>query len=402
MIINGKVKEKLKPVRKFLVAPLMILGIWTAYLAAFPQRSDTSAMEEQLLEWVNEERTARHLKPVRISSDLRAVATKHSKDMASQKDLSHISSDGKSYLGRLVEAGLFFVDIGENVAVGDTFDAAFIHQKLMESLEHRENILNPKYDTVGIGVVYSKDRRYFVTQDFAQSLEKLNTDEAEEFIRNEINEIRNSSALPPLSFHNIASKFARRYSRNKATGNQLQNIGVLLGETHIHFITTPVLNIPENIARKIASEIYELGAVGAWFGRLEDYPGGAYLITIFLFPRSPYEHMTEKDFSEILLDAMNVKRGKMGLGLIKLDKKQSRYASNISRNLKSQRTISNSLRDRPMNRQVISYVTEEPSMWPANLDPIITDPGLRRIGIGISSQKNKQNSGQTFWITLIF
>ncbi len=388
--------------RKFLVAPLMTLGIWTVCLAALPQRSNTSTMEEQLLEWVNEERTARHLKPVKFSSDLRAVATKHSKDMASQKELSHISSDGKSYLDRLVEAGLFFVDIGENVAVGDTFDASFIHKKLMESPEHRDNILNPKYDTVGIGVVYSREHRYFVTQDFAQSLTKLETEEAEKFIQDEIDKIRNESALPPLSFNIIANTFARRYSRNKATGKPLQNIGVLLGETHIHFITTPVLNIPEKISRKIASEIYEVGAVGAWFGRLEDYPGGTYLITIFLFPTSPYEHMTEKDFSEILLDTMNAKRGKMGFGPIKLDKKQSRYASNISRNLKSQRTISNSLQGRPMNRQVISYVTEEPSMWPANLDPIITDPGLRRIGIGISARKNKQTPGQTFWITLIF
>lgn len=381
---------------------MMSLWALTACLAASPQRPDITSIEEKLLEWVNEERTARHLYPLRSSPDLRALSTEHSKDMASQQKMSHFSSAGKSYLERLVETGLYFVEAGENVAVSDTFDAAFIHQGLMESPEHRENILNPNYDSVGIGVVYSKDRRYFVTQDFAQSLKKLETEEAEKFIQDKIAKIRNESALPPLSFNNVANRFARRYSQNRATGKPLQNIGVLLGETHIHFITTPLLQIPKNISQKISSEIYEVGAVGVWFGRLEDYPGGAYLITIFLFPTSPYEHMTEEDFSKILLNAMNSKRGKMGLGPIKLDKKQSRYASNISRNLKSQRTISNSLHGRPMNQQVISYVTEEPRMWPANLESIITDPGLRNIGIGISSKKDKETNKQTFWITLIF
>ena len=103
--------------KKLLMAPMMILWVWTACLAALPQRPDISAIEEKLLEWVNKERTARNLNPLRFSPGLRAVAIEHSKDMASQQKLTHLSSSGKSYLDRLVEAGLFFIEIGENVAV---------------------------------------------------------------------------------------------------------------------------------------------------------------------------------------------------------------------------------------------------------------------------------------------
>ena len=388
--------------KKLLMAPMMILWIWTVCLAALPQRPDISAVEEKLLEWINKERTARDLNPLRFSPGLRAAAIEHSKDMASQQKLTHLSSSGKSYLDRVVEAGLFFIEIGENVAVSDTFDAAFIHQGFMESPEHRDNVLNPKYDMVGIGVVYSKDQKYFVTQDFFQSLKKQETDEAEKLIQDEITKIRKENALPPLPFHTKAGNFARRQSRNRASGKPLQNIAGFFGETHIHVITTPMLVIPENISQRIASELYEIGAVGVWFGRLKDYPGGTYLITIFLFPISQYEGMTEEDFLKIVLETMNSKRENMGFVPLKLDRRQSKNASGISRQLKVQQANSFVLPERPMRRQVMSYVTENPRVWPTNLNPVITDPGLRRIGIGISSKESKDTQRQTFWITLIF
>jgi uncharacterized protein YkwD len=301
-----------------------------------------------------------------------------------------------------VEAGLFFIEIGENVAVSDTFDAAFIHQGFMDSPEHRDNILNPQYDRVGIGVVYSRDREYFVTQDFSQSLNALGIEKAEISIKNEINKIRKNSALPPLSFHNDADSFARRQSRNRAAGKAFQNIARFFGETHIHFITTPLLSIPNNISKEIARDIYEISAVGAWFGRIKDYPGGTYLITIFLFPVNQFEGMKEKDLLKIALDAINSKRKEMGLDSIKLDGKQSRYASNISRQIMVQQTSSYALPERPIMRKVLSYMTEDPRVWPVDLDQVITDPSLRRIGIGISSQESEEHQRLTFWVTLIF
>jgi len=374
-------------VKKSLMAPLMILGLCSTCLAALPQHPDISAIEEKLLEWVNMERTARDLNPLRFSQDLRNVAIKHSKDMASQRKLTHLSSSGKSYLDRLVEAGLYFIEIGENVAVSDTFDEEFIHQGFMESPEHRDNILNPEFDMIGIGVEYSEDQEYFVTQDFSQSLKLLETDEAEKFFQDEITKIRKENALPPLSFHAQAGAIARRQSRNRASGKPLQNIAGFFGETHIQFITTPMLVIPKNTSKEIAREIYEIGAVGAWFGRLADYPGGTYLITIFLFPMNPYEDMTEEDFSKIAIDAMNSKRNQKGIAPLKLDGRHSKKASDISSQLKVQQAKSYVLPGRLIGRQILSYVTDDPRVWPADLDPVITDPGLRRIGIGYPGTK---------------
>ena len=174
------------------------------------------------------------------------------------------------------------------------------------------------------------------------------------------------------------------------------------GETHVHFITTPVLDIPDNISREIASERYEIGAVGAWFGRLENYPGGTYLITIFLFPVSPYVGMGEEDYTRIALDAINTIRENKGLRPLKLDKRQSKKANDISRQLKGQQDHPTVSTGKEVSRQVFSYVSEDPGVWPANLDYEIMNPGLSRIGIGISSQENEETRKHTFWITLIF
>lgn len=387
--------------KKSLVVLLMVLLANTAFYAVSHQHQETAVIEERLLELMNKERTVRHLNPLRISREFKTVAIEHSQDMASHQKMTHLSSSGKSYLDRVVDAGLFFIEIGENVAVSDTFDAEFIHQGFMESPEHRDNILDPGYDGVGIGVVYTQEGEYFITQDFVRSLNVLGTDEAEMVVKADINSIRKNNALQPLSFHNVADSYARRQSKNRASGKPLQKIAEFFGETHVHFVTTPLLAIPENISREIASENYEIGAVGAWFGRLEDYPGGTYLITIFLFPVSPYRGLGEEDYQKIVLGVMNEKREKLKLGLLKLDRRQSRHALNISKQVMAQQGNTYVLSERAIPRQVFSYVTENPSSWPDDVNTIILNPRLRRIGLGICSQESTDTRRLTFWVTLI-
>ncbi len=366
------------------------------------QRPDIPAIEKTLWEWVNKERADRNLRSLKSLPDLTKIAEGHSRDMASRHVLTHLSSTEKSYKDRLLDAGMYFVEIGENVAASDSFDAVFIHQGLMESPEHRANILNPHFDAIGIAVVYSNNNKYYVTQDFIQTLAILDVQEATTFVQDEMNKIRKENAFPPLSFQKVANNFAQKLAEKKATGKPLFNIGNFFGETHIHFITTPKLIIPRNFSHEIASANYESGGVGIWFGRLPDYPGGTYLISLFLFPISQYKDLTEKDFKKIVLDAISAKRKELGLTPIELDETLSKDASAISERLKTQRAQSSILPARLMLRQVFSYVTEDPRVWPSNLDSAIKDPSLRRIGIGASFQTNKEAHRQTFWITWIF
>ena len=388
--------------KKLLTIFLMVLLAWSAGFAAKPQGPDTSAIEENLLEWINKERTARGLAPLQFSPDLRTVAIGHSKDMASRRRLTHLSSTGKSYLDRLVDSGHYFIEIGENVATSETYVGEFIHQGFMDSPEHRGNILNPNFDRIGIGVEYSRDKRYFITQDFLQSLNVLGMDDAEMLIQQEINRTRKKNTLPPLYYPKIANSFARRYALKKAAGQPMMNIANFFGETHIHFIITPELALTDNVSERIVSPTYESGGVGAWFGRLDNYPGGAYLITLFLFPKNPYSDMKENDFVALMLEAINTKRKDSGLDPLRLDGRHSKIASDISRQLKIEETNRFILPESSRRRQILSYTTEDPRIWPVKLEAALTDPSLKRIGIGISFGESKETKKQTFWVTLIF
>lgn len=92
--------------------------------------------------------------------ELTILARRHSQDMASLSRLSHFSTSGKSYLERLVAEALYFADIGENVAFSETFRADIIHHSLMESQEHRRNILTPSFDLVGIDILFGKSPQF--------------------------------------------------------------------------------------------------------------------------------------------------------------------------------------------------------------------------------------------------
>jgi len=392
----------------------IFIVLWPSYsLHSFPgqnqeikpplQRPDVSTIVERLLKHANNERMKRNLIPLTPSPDLSSLALRHSRDMTSHKKLSHLSTTGQSYIERLVDAGFYFIKIGENVAMSETFRDDIIHQKLMASPEHRENILDPDFDRIGIGIVY-EEKKYYITQDYLQSLNIFGIDEAEKKIKNEINTLRLKNSLPPMMFSEEANSKAQSFSSKRAKGQPLPNLGNIFGETHIRFITFPSLHVAESISKELTNTIYGMAGVGVWFGRLKEYPGGTYVITLFLFPQSMYKNMNEKDLVRIALEAINTKRKEQGLLPLKLDKMLSKQASHISEELKRRSHQSNifpAFGD-TRRQEILSYVTEDLYVLPPELEKKIANQTLKKIGLGISSQKGEQNQKNTFWITLIF
>jgi uncharacterized protein YkwD len=366
------------------------------------QTADVHSIEKGLFEMANQERIERGLDPLRLSPELTLMARNHSRDMASRMEMTHFSALGKTYLERVVNGGIYFRNAGENVASSETFRADFIHQGFMDSPEHRENILDPAFEEIGIGVVRSQAKKYYITQDFLRPSKVLRNEEAEKRIREEIDRLRRIKSLPALTYRKSADTFARSFSRKKALGRPLMNIGSILGETHIHFVTSPELGIPENIAKEVSREIYERAGVGVWFGRLDNYPGGAYLITLFLFPVDEYRALKEEDLADIVLGFMNEKRKGKGLKPLKLDNGLSREASHVSSLLRDLGQGASLPLKARVEMEVFSYLTETPERWPEDMDRIIFSPVLRKIGLGISLEKIGSRSQKKFWITLIF
>lgn len=79
------------------------------------------------------------------------VARDHAKDMWERKYFAHVSPDGKDVGDRLQVSKVEYSFAGENLALAPTTVTA--HNGLMNSKGHRENILDPRFKKVGIGVI---------------------------------------------------------------------------------------------------------------------------------------------------------------------------------------------------------------------------------------------------------
>jgi uncharacterized protein YkwD/uncharacterized membrane protein required for colicin V production len=107
--------------------------------------------ERQLVALVNEERLARGLAALELDPRLVPVARRHSTEMFRLRYFSHLSPVTGSPFDRLGAAGIGYTRAGENLAYARSVGTA--HRGLMDSPGHRENILRPEFQRIGVGVV---------------------------------------------------------------------------------------------------------------------------------------------------------------------------------------------------------------------------------------------------------
>lgn len=247
------------------------------------QEKEISIIVQELFELINEERKDLGLLTLQFSQDLSFLAREHSKDMALRGKISHSSTSGQSYRDRIIEAGLYFSAIGENVAFSKRPRVDLIHETLMDSAGHRKNILDPDFDQVGIGVVFGKNKNkgYYITQDFRRAMVLKKEEEVKEDIQRDINDLRRENYLPSLSFTKEADDYALKCAIYKAKDKAPPPMPRHWGETQFLFITSPTLEGIQSIYRdKVLKKIYTRAGLGVSFDKSSKYPGGFYSITL--------------------------------------------------------------------------------------------------------------------------
>ncbi len=165
----------------------LTLCLISALTPLLPASSGPSGEESRvvadLVRLVNQERTRRGLPAVRANDDLARAARDHSTAMADAKQLTHRVSGEPELGARVARTGLRFDSLGENVSRssegGDPADNA--HQSLMASPPHRANILDARYNAVGIGVV-RRGNYVYVTEDFARIYDDMTPAQAEQAV----------------------------------------------------------------------------------------------------------------------------------------------------------------------------------------------------------------------------
>ncbi|OIK29059.1 CAP domain-containing protein [Streptomyces malaysiense] len=112
--------------------------------------SAQAAAEAQVLKLVNDERAKAGCGPLAANSALTNLAESFSDDMAARGFFSDTDPDGKTPWDRAAAAGVTGLG-AENIARGPA-DPAAVVKAWMASPQHRANILDPDFHTLGVGV----------------------------------------------------------------------------------------------------------------------------------------------------------------------------------------------------------------------------------------------------------
>ncbi len=165
----------------------------------FPIRAESGfnsdIIEDYIYKFTNDERQKRDITGLSRIDEIETIARSHSLDMSNRNYYSHDTPEGLDATDRGNKAGYdcrkdfgsyYTVGLGENIAQSYTYssymtkgltssytwleDEETLAKKLvdgwMNSADHRENILNKKYDRIGVGIAVNKDETVYATQNF--------------------------------------------------------------------------------------------------------------------------------------------------------------------------------------------------------------------------------------------
>lgn len=114
--------------------------------------AEAAAWRTRIIDLVNQERTSRGLGAVTYNAMLEAQASDYACEMIVGNFFDHVSPVTGSTLGdRAVQFGYDYQIIGENLAAGQTSPEQ-VMQEWMASEHHRDNILNPQFIELGVGI----------------------------------------------------------------------------------------------------------------------------------------------------------------------------------------------------------------------------------------------------------
>lgn len=117
-------------------------------------------VEASLYCLINRERIKFELKPLRPSPILLLAARGHSMALSDSNTFSHDSPDGTPLLTRLINTGYttgaHSWRIAENIAWGSFPTVRRMVIAWMNSPDHRENLLNPRFREIGVGADWGR------------------------------------------------------------------------------------------------------------------------------------------------------------------------------------------------------------------------------------------------------
>jgi uncharacterized protein YkwD len=258
--------------------------------AAGSSSGEDSAAENELLASANKSRELAGAPPLHMDESLREAAREHARRMVDSERLDHQFSGEPSLLERVAQVSALTRTLntslkidraGENVAYAPC--APDVHEALMRSPPHRENLLDRGFNVAGVAAIWSKGRLY-VVQDFAHEVPSYSAQQSGKLVGRAIDEMRQQAGLPELVQLNPPNLDKSACSLAE---QNLPNAHLLATAYDNRQIITYTQSHPEILPQAALRMLRDPGvrqfAVGACYARSAAYPTGTYWVAILLY-----------------------------------------------------------------------------------------------------------------------
>lgn len=144
-----------------MAAALLMAGLG---LAAQGPAAASASDEMQFVQLINQARAAQGLNGLQVHGELTAEARSWSASMAAADTLSHTGD---------MTAGITapWIVLGENVGVHTIHDVPGLFDAFMNSPSHHANLMDPRFQYVGVGVVNAQNGKLWTTHRFMATVE---------------------------------------------------------------------------------------------------------------------------------------------------------------------------------------------------------------------------------------
>jgi uncharacterized protein YkwD len=241
-------------------ARIATLVIMCAIIASCVHAQAPHGSAEQILfDAANRERAAQRLHPLRWDNSLANGARQHAQRMAQQNILSHQLPGEEDFKARAIRSGARFSALAENIAEGP--DAPGIHIQWMNSPPHRENLLDPKLDSIGIAVA-ERNGEMFAVEDFSLAVADLTLEEQE---------LQVSAILIDKNLHVMNDVRGAGITDARTMVNEARNacaqtgkfVGTRRNSFLVRFTTADLSHLPDSLTQQLRKNEFHNAAVGA-------------------------------------------------------------------------------------------------------------------------------------------
>jgi uncharacterized protein YkwD len=238
-----------------------------------PQNESTAIQPEarQLLQLANRSRVQSGAAPLKWDAALAAAARQHCLRMAAEGlQLSHQYPGEPDVSERAKQAGARFSLIEENVAMAA--DPTAIHNAWLNSPHHRENLMNPDVDRVGIAVVAGRYGLYAVA-DYERAVPVLTQSEVEDSI----------SGLLQASGVNLLPDAAPARAACATDSGMPHSSSGPQPRFVMRWQGADLTRLPQDLVDRLASGMYRRAAVGSCPTQGHEGAFTAYRIAVLLY-----------------------------------------------------------------------------------------------------------------------